>query len=75
MTAMQFFFLSIIQTLVTIEHAIPVSDFLSDILKDFPLSIKRQFRCNLLKVNPFFLLQKYKHQLPSDPTTPTHPQR
>ena len=40
-TAMQFFFLSIIQTLVTIEHAIPVSDFLSDILKDFSLSIKR----------------------------------
>ena len=38
---MQFFFLSIIQTLVTIEYAIPVSDFISDKLKGFSLSIKR----------------------------------
>ena len=29
------------ERLVTIEHAIPVSDFISDILKDFSLSLKR----------------------------------
>ena len=35
------FFPFIIQTLVTIEHTIAVSDFISDTLNDFSLSIKR----------------------------------
>ena len=57
-TAMQFsfffFLLSIVQTLVSIEHAMPVSGFISDKPEGFSLSIKRYFRGNLLKVNPFF---------------------
>lgn len=49
-----FFLLSIVQTLVSIEHAMPVSGFISDKPEGFSLSIKRYFRGNLLKVNPFF---------------------
>ena len=73
-TAMQFsfffFLLSIVQTLVSIEHAMPVSGFISDKPEGFSLSIKRYFRGNLLKVNPFFFVHAAISYLVTHPNPP-----
>ena len=52
---------------MAIDHKIYVSEFISDKLEGFLLSIEWDFHWNLLKVNFLFLLQKCKHQLLSGP--------